>query len=116
MELRELKVIVTGGAQGMGAHFARRLAEAGATVAAGDVNEEKLAELPAGVHCRRLDVSDERDVQAFVADAADRGPVEVFGGKRRRRRERGEQDRDRTARHRGSPGCLKPAIHTGSES
>ena len=30
VELRDLKVIVTGGAQGMGAHFARRLAEAGA--------------------------------------------------------------------------------------
>ena len=70
MELRDLKVIVTGGAQGMGAHFARRLAEAGATVAAGDVNEAKLAELPAGVHRRRLDVSSEDDVQAFVAWAA----------------------------------------------
>jgi len=70
MELRDLKVIVTGGAQGMGAHFARRLAEAGAQVAAGDVNEAKLAELPPGVHRRRLDVSDEEDVRAFVAWAA----------------------------------------------
>jgi 3-oxoacyl-[acyl-carrier protein] reductase len=70
MELGQLKVIVTGSAQGMGAHFARRLAEAGATVAAGDVNEAKLAELPAGVHRRRLDVSSEEDVQAFVAWAA----------------------------------------------
>ncbi|HVI96620.1 MAG TPA: SDR family oxidoreductase, partial [Anaeromyxobacter sp.] len=70
MELGDLKVIVTGGAQGMGAHFARRLAEAGAQVAAGDVNEAKLAELPPGVHRRRLDVSDEEDVRAFVAWAA----------------------------------------------
>jgi 3-oxoacyl-[acyl-carrier protein] reductase len=70
MELRDLKVIVTGAAQGMGAHFVRRLAEAGAAVAAGDVNEAKLAELPQGVHRRRLDVSDERDVTAFVAWAA----------------------------------------------
>ncbi len=70
MELSDLKVIVTGGAQGMGAYFARRLAEAGAAVAAGDVNEVKLAELPDGVHRRRLDVSDEQDVQAFVAWAA----------------------------------------------
>ena len=29
MQLSDLKVIVTGGAQGMGAHFAKRLAEAG---------------------------------------------------------------------------------------
>ena len=70
MELRDLKVIVTGAAQGMGAHFARRLAEAGAGVAAGDVNEAGLAELPAGVHRRRLDVSSEGDVKAFVAWAA----------------------------------------------
>jgi 3-oxoacyl-[acyl-carrier protein] reductase len=75
MELRDLKVIVTGAAQGMGAHFARRLAEAGAAVAAGDVNEARLGELPQGVHRRRLDVSDERDVQAFVAWAR-----EAMGG------------------------------------
>jgi NAD(P)-dependent dehydrogenase (short-subunit alcohol dehydrogenase family) len=29
MELKDLKIIVTGGAQGMGAHFVHRLAEAG---------------------------------------------------------------------------------------
>ena len=66
MQLNELKIIVTGGASGMGAHFARRLAEAGAQVAAGDVNEAMLKELPAAVHKRRLDVSDEADCVAFV--------------------------------------------------
>src|SRR6185369_10163959 len=45
MNLSQLKIIVTGAAQGMGAHFARRLAEAGAQVAAGDVKEEGLAAL-----------------------------------------------------------------------
>jgi 3-oxoacyl-[acyl-carrier protein] reductase len=70
MNLRDLKVIVTGAAQGMGAHFARRLAESGAQVAAGDVNEAGLAELPQGIHRRRLDVADEADVVAFVAWAA----------------------------------------------
>jgi 3-oxoacyl-[acyl-carrier protein] reductase len=70
MELRDLKVIVTGGAQGMGAHFARRLAEAGARVAAGDVNEARLAELPAGIERRRLDVTSPEDVRAFVNWAA----------------------------------------------
>jgi len=66
MKLNELKIIVTGAAQGMGAHFARRLAEAGAKVAAGDVNEAALAELPSGVARRRLDVSNEADVKSFV--------------------------------------------------
>lgn len=67
MKLEDLKVIVTGAAQGMGAHFATRLAEAGATVAAGDVNEEGLAALPSGIHRRRLDVSKEDEVIDFVA-------------------------------------------------
>ena len=67
MKLSDLKIIVTGGAQGMGAHFAQRLLEAGAQVAAGDVNEAGLAELPAGVHRRKLNVADEADCTAFVA-------------------------------------------------
>jgi 3-oxoacyl-[acyl-carrier protein] reductase len=67
MQLKDLKVIVTGGAQGMGAHFATRLAEAGARVAVGDVNEERLAQLPTGILHRRLDVSNEADCGAFVA-------------------------------------------------
>lgn len=67
MQLKDLKIIVTGAAAGMGAHFATRLAEAGAQVAAGDVNEAGLASLPASVHKRRLDVSSEEDTAAFVA-------------------------------------------------
>ena len=73
MQLSSLKIIVTGAAQGMGAHFARRLAEAGAQVAAGDVMEEGLAQLaestkglPGKVHTRKLDVSSEAEVGAFV--------------------------------------------------
>ena len=75
MNLKDLKIIVTGGAQGMGAYFARKLAEAGASVAAGDVNEAGLSELPASVHRRKLNVADEGEVQSFVAWAAD-----VMGG------------------------------------
>src|SRR5688572_21354495 len=66
MQLGQLKIIVTGAARGMGAHFARRLHEAGAAVAAGDVDEAALDELPAGIHKRRLDVASELDVTQFV--------------------------------------------------
>ncbi len=73
MKLSDFKIIITGAAQGMGAHFATRLAEAGAQVAAGDVKEDGLAALaeatkglPGKVHTRRLDVADEADVGAFV--------------------------------------------------
>ncbi len=66
MNLQDLKIIVTGGAQGMGAHFAKRLHEAGAKVAVGDVNEAALAALPEGIKRRRLDVSKEQDIVEFV--------------------------------------------------
>ena len=67
MNLKDLKVIVTGGASGMGACFVRRLHEAGARVAVGDVNEALMTELPAGIARRKLDVSREDDVVDFVA-------------------------------------------------
>jgi len=71
MELSTLKVIVTGGAAGLGAHFATRFAEAGAQVAVGDVNEAGFAGLPGAVKRRRLDVASEPDVADFVAWASD---------------------------------------------
>lgn len=67
MDLKDLKIIVTGAASGMGAHFARRLHEAGARVAAGDVQEEGLAALPDGIVRRRLDVASSKECAAFVA-------------------------------------------------
>lgn len=66
MQLSDLKVIVTGAARGMGAHFAQRLHESGAAVAAGDVDEAGLDALPEGILRRRLDVSDEASVASFV--------------------------------------------------
>ena len=71
MQLKDVKVIVTGAARGMGAHFARRLVEAGAQVAAGDVDEGALSELPPAVHRRKLDVRREGDITEFVAWARD---------------------------------------------
>lgn len=70
MKLDSLKIIVTGAGRGMGAHFAKQLAAAGAKVAAGDVDEAGLAELPAGIARRRLDVASEADCAAFTAWAA----------------------------------------------
>lgn len=73
MNLSAFKIIITGAAQGMGAHFAKRLAEAGAMVCAADVKEDGLNELvescknlPGKVFARKLDVSNEADVGAYV--------------------------------------------------
>jgi 3-oxoacyl-[acyl-carrier protein] reductase len=77
MNLSDLKIIVSGGAQGMGRHFALRLVEAGARVAVGDVNEAGLSEVeqaakgPGKLVARRLNVADEADVGSFVAWAHD---------------------------------------------
>ncbi len=75
MKLQDMKIIVTGAAKGMGAHFATRLHEAGAQVAAGDVDEEGLAKLPEGIHRRHLDVSDPKACEDFVKWA-----FEAMGG------------------------------------
>ena len=75
MNLSDLKIIVTGAAGGMGRHFAVRLAEAGAQVAIGDVNEAGLTETvamakgPGKIHAKKLNVADEVDIAAFVAFA-----------------------------------------------
>jgi 3-oxoacyl-[acyl-carrier protein] reductase len=73
MRLEDTKFIVTGAAQGLGRHYATRLAEAGGQVAAGDVNEPGLASLVeetkhlAGkIHARKLNVADEAEIGAFV--------------------------------------------------
>jgi 3-oxoacyl-[acyl-carrier protein] reductase len=73
MRLEDTKFIVTGAAQGLGRHYATRLAEAGGQVTAGDVNEaglSSLAEEAKGlkgrIHTRKLNVADEAEVGAFV--------------------------------------------------
>lgn len=73
MQLSDMKIIVTGGASGMGAHFTRRLAEAGAQVAVGDVNDAGLSGLVeaarglrGSIHTRKVDVSDEAQIGSFV--------------------------------------------------
>jgi 3-oxoacyl-[acyl-carrier protein] reductase len=74
MRLEDTRFIVTGAAQGLGRHYALRLAEAGGQVAAGDVNEAGLASLleeskgaRGAIHTRPLDVASEANVGEFVA-------------------------------------------------
>jgi 3-oxoacyl-[acyl-carrier protein] reductase len=73
MKLNELKCIISGGAQGMGRHFALRLAETGAQVAICDVNEAGLAETveasrksPGKVLAKTANVAEEAEVAALV--------------------------------------------------
>ena len=68
--------LVTAGAQGIGAAVARRLADEGASVVVTDLQEEKVAEVAAGIGEQalglRLDVTSRDDVDAAVAAAVDR--------------------------------------------
>lgn len=76
-------VIITGGAQNIGAAIARTLAGAGASVMIADLNGQKAAETAAaiaaetGAHCRGMacDVTDAQQVDAVVA-----ATVSAFGG------------------------------------
>jgi len=71
--LKDRVALVTGGAQGIGAAIARRLAEEGAEVTIGDIDDAK-AEATAreiGGEARRVDIADETSVTA-LAQAIDK--------------------------------------------
>ena len=75
--------IVTGAAQGMGACEARRMAEEGARVVLGDVQEEAgravAKEIGAAAHFVRQDVARESDWDAVIAAALERfGRLDVL--------------------------------------
>lgn len=80
MAFRGRVALVTGAASGMGRVAARRLAAAGALVAAVDLNEEGLRETARGLDTIRsyaLDVSDEPRVRALVERVeAELGPLD----------------------------------------
>lgn len=81
-ELQGKRVVITGGAQGMGREHARLLSEKGARVAIVDLDAEAAAETVAIVEAAggeirsyAVDVSDRAAVEAMIADVA-----EAWGG------------------------------------
>ncbi|MCP5059763.1 MAG: SDR family oxidoreductase [bacterium] len=80
MSFADQVVFVTGGGSGMGRLAAQRMADAGAKVAAVDVNEMGLAETGEGregIHTWRLDVTDNQAVLATVKEVEERlGPID----------------------------------------
>ncbi|MCP4007533.1 MAG: SDR family oxidoreductase [bacterium] len=80
MSFADQVVFVTGGGSGMGRLAAQRMADAGAKVAAVDINEAGLAETAQAreaIHTFRLDVTDGEAVLATVKEVENRlGPID----------------------------------------
>src|SRR4051794_2391733 len=80
---RSRTAVVTGASRGLGLALTRRLAEEGWHVVADGRNGDRLAavahELPAGsVTAIRGDVADDAHRAALVAEAADRGDIDLL--------------------------------------
>lgn len=75
--LQNKKVLITAAGQGIGRATALAFVRAGAEVVATDINEQALASLAAeaGVTTRRLNVLDDAEVKAVVAET---GPFDVL--------------------------------------
>jgi 3-oxoacyl-[acyl-carrier protein] reductase len=65
--------LVTGGAGGIGTAINERLAAAGYTVLAGDLTADAAED--DSIHAARVDVTDARSVEDFVAAGAELGPI-----------------------------------------
>ena len=79
MQIQGATALVAGGASGLGAATARRLAEAGATVTIADLNEEKGEALAQelGAAFARCDVTEPEQVEAAVGAAGDELRISV---------------------------------------
>ncbi|MGD8317370.1 MAG: SDR family oxidoreductase [Myxococcales bacterium] len=84
--LQAKRVLITGGAQGIGFEMAKKFAEHGAELVIADIDDEKLAEakskleeLHARVWCFRVDVTNPTSIASLRAQvAAEAGPVDIL--------------------------------------
>ena len=86
MRLKDKVSIVTGAGQGIGAVYARKLAEEGASVVVADINETKAKAVAADITAKgheafalKTDVSDEQSTQALARQVSDRyGRIDIL--------------------------------------
>jgi uncharacterized protein len=81
MELRGKRVLITGASRGIGESFARKFAEAGATVALVARTEDSIRALAAelGGTAHPADLADPKQVDALISHVEDEaGPVDVL--------------------------------------
>ncbi|MFZ1866449.1 MAG: SDR family oxidoreductase [Polyangiales bacterium] len=84
--LQGKRVLITGGAQGIGFEMAKKFAEHGSEIVIADIDDEKLAEaktkleeLGGAVWCFRVDVTNPASIASLKAQiAAEAGPIDVL--------------------------------------
>jgi len=81
MDIKGKRIVITGGARGMGKQFAKELKDLGAFPYAVDILKEDLEALmrETGIEGAVVDVTNEKDVEAFFTDFTSRfGPPDVL--------------------------------------
>ncbi|HPE15132.1 MAG TPA: SDR family NAD(P)-dependent oxidoreductase [Bacilli bacterium] len=70
MEIKDKKIIVTGGANGIGKELVKQLLQHGAYVWAVDINDESLQSLERELHSERL--------ETFIVDVSNKDSIDIF--------------------------------------